>query len=245
MVAGGASSGGVMKQYRTVFRLLLRLGVVAILTPVASTNGLAEASMTGPPDAVRLVVDQGSVKDVLDGLQGAYQVRYRSLTDLDDLVSGEYAGPLPQILSRLLASYDYILKTSEGTIDITIYRLNRASQPAAAAMLPPAVAAQSKTVSEPTEIIGRKRSKGAPTANSPVFGPVVAPWPPPPLPTQDPVFALLDRTARMQIPPSGTAPALTATGSGDANAAPNIIEMTRNASTALDGLKAALGRLPH
>jgi hypothetical protein len=90
--------------------------------PGGSLGGSLGASLrvTGDPAEMKLEVRQTSLTSVLAALSAAYPVSFSSAVPLDELRDGAYAGPLHQLITRLLDGYDYVIKENNETLDIVI-----------------------------------------------------------------------------------------------------------------------------
>lgn len=108
---------------RTVRSLHVR-GRAAVLLgavlAVATAPAAAEVGVHGTPEAVRLEVRDASVAEVLSGLSQAFNMQYQSSANLETRRSGTYSGPLPRVLARILDGYNFVLKTDNGSIALTV-----------------------------------------------------------------------------------------------------------------------------
>ncbi len=84
----------------------------AVFADISGASG--EAIITGTPDGVRVNASKSTVEEVLSGLRDKFGLSYRSATVLDQTVDGSYAGTLAGVLKRLLAGYNYVLKSELG-----------------------------------------------------------------------------------------------------------------------------------
>jgi hypothetical protein len=85
----------------------------------------------GTVAALLVKAEQASLAEVLGALQTSLGVRHRSQIALDDVrIGGTYSGTLEDVLRRVLAGLNYIIKTREDAIDIIIVgRPGTAPQP--------------------------------------------------------------------------------------------------------------------
>jgi hypothetical protein len=88
---------------------------------IAPTPVLAEMHVRGSAEAVRVDARDSSVEEILTGLSRAFGMRYRSSVNLDRRLSGTYSGSLPRVVTRILAGYNFVLKTDNGSIVITVH----------------------------------------------------------------------------------------------------------------------------
>jgi hypothetical protein len=74
----------------------------------------------GSPEAVTIEARDTSVEDVLAALSRAFDMDYQSSIDLDKPLYGTYVGPLSQVLTRILRGYNFVLKTDNSRIVVTV-----------------------------------------------------------------------------------------------------------------------------
>jgi hypothetical protein len=138
-----------------------RLAAAAVLAAcawAAPLPVLAELSIAGAPAAIRLEAEDASLEEILLALQAGFNLRYRTLATLDGPVSGSYRGPLARVVAQLLERYDFIMKVSAQTVDISVLRQHARSEPPGPASpapqrprvlpVPPAMTAQEAFLSE-------------------------------------------------------------------------------------------------
>jgi hypothetical protein len=94
--------------------------VVGIALATAPTPVLAEIQVSGSPDAVTIEARDTSVEDILVALSRAFDMDYRSSIDLDKRLYGTYVGPLSRVVTRILQGYNFVLKTDDGKISVTV-----------------------------------------------------------------------------------------------------------------------------
>jgi hypothetical protein len=176
-------------------RAAILLGAALVLAP---TSVLAEMQVRGSPEAVRIEARDTPVEEILAALSRAFGMHYQLLAKLDKRVSGTYAGPLPRVLSRILDGYNFILKTDNGSIAVTVVGTPNAAatvpassgpkvvrQPAAAAPAaqPPSVGEDrarptaSASTAAPSPAVDLAEGPPFPTPGRPTSGPAPAPEP--------------------------------------------------------------------
>jgi hypothetical protein len=74
----------------------------------------------GDATALRVEVRQTTIADVLSAL-ARFNMRYRSSTGLDEVLDGTYAGPLGQVVGRLLSGYDYAAKDDGLKLEVMVF----------------------------------------------------------------------------------------------------------------------------
>jgi hypothetical protein len=139
----------------------------------ATTPARAEMRVRGSPEAVRIEARDSSVAEILSALSKAFNMRYRSSANLDKRLSGTYAGPLSRVLARILDGYNFVVKTDNGSIVVTVLGPpNTPGAAAGAAAASPAV----RVVRQPAEGAA-SRSSAKDLAPAPVPASAVAPSP--------------------------------------------------------------------
>ena len=96
----------------------------------------AEVKVAGTPAAVRVVAEGDRVADVLAAMAAAFNLRYRATIPLERATSGTYAGPLKDVLARVLDGYSYVIRHEGEATEIVI--LGRRGAESGAAEPPPA-----------------------------------------------------------------------------------------------------------
>ena len=173
-------------------RAAILLGAALVIAP---TSVLAEMQVRGSREAVRIEARDTPVEEILAALGRAFGMHYQLLAVVDKRVSGTYVGPLPRVLARILDGYNFILKTDNGNIAVTVV-----GTPNAAAAVPassgPKVVRQPPAAAPPTEPPGVGEGRARPTASASTAAPspAVEPTEGAPFPTPAP-------------PTSGSAPA--------------------------------------
>jgi hypothetical protein len=165
---------------------------------IAPSSVRAEALVRGSPAAVSIDAQNTSVEEILAALSAAFGVHYRSSANLEKRLNGTYEGSLPRVVARILEGYNFFVRTSEGTIEITVLgtgttriggagatfkAAERRADAAAAAQTSPVVATI-KIAEGPTPPIplpAPSASGSAPTL-VPGSGPAAAPLAAPPAP---------------------------------------------------------------
>jgi hypothetical protein len=87
---------------------------------IAPTPVLAEIQVSGSPEAVTIEVRDTSIEDILSTLSRAFDMDYQSSIDLDKRLYGTYVGPLSRVVTRILQGYNFVLKTDNGSIFVTV-----------------------------------------------------------------------------------------------------------------------------
>ena len=96
--------------------LLLMLPLLVCAAPARS-----EVSVEGTAAALRIKAEQATLSEVLGALETRLGVRHSALIALDDVkVGGTYSGTLEDVLRRLLAGLNYVIKTQEEVVEVVI-----------------------------------------------------------------------------------------------------------------------------
>jgi hypothetical protein len=90
---------------------------IALVVPVIA---FASARVSGTAQSVTVDAQNSSIKEILYVLTKQLNLRVRSSVDLDRQAAGTYQGSLPRVVTRLLEGYNFIIKTSERGIEVTV-----------------------------------------------------------------------------------------------------------------------------
>src|SRR5260221_2649155 len=148
-------------------RAAILLGAALAIAP---TSVLAEMQVRGSPEAVRIEARDTPVEEILAALSRAFGMHYQLLAVVDKRVSGTYVGPLPRVLARILDGYNFILKTDNGSIAVTVVGTPNAAAAALASSGPKVAqqpAAAAPAARPPSVGVDRAR----PTASAPTAAP--------------------------------------------------------------------------
>jgi hypothetical protein len=116
---------------------------------IAPTSVRAELQVRGDPQAVRIEARDTPVEEILAALGRAFGMHYQLLANLDKRVSGTYVGPLPRVLARILDGYNFILKTDNGSIAVTVIGTPNAAAAVPASAGPKVVGQQAAAAPAP------------------------------------------------------------------------------------------------
>src|SRR6267154_2074606 len=97
------------------------LGLATALCCGLATVARADVQIEGTPAAVRIATDQAAISDVLSAFAATFKVTYRTAIPLDAAADATYAGSFGQVISRLLAGYNYVVKKDGETTEITVF----------------------------------------------------------------------------------------------------------------------------
>jgi hypothetical protein len=93
------------------------LGVGLATAPMAA---FAEAQVRGSPNAVSVEAKDASVEEILVALTNAFDVHFRSSADLETRLTGTYEGTLQQVVADVLRGYNFVMKSGEKGVEITL-----------------------------------------------------------------------------------------------------------------------------
>lgn len=117
------------REHRRSF-VLGALGAAAFIVGAATLAAPAWSAprVSGSPAALSVQVEDATLADVLDDFRAHFAFDYRSAAPLDRRLSGSYRGPLHHVLRRLLTGYDYVVKTSDGRVQVSVYGLAKGEE---------------------------------------------------------------------------------------------------------------------
>jgi hypothetical protein len=118
---------------------------LACLAALSATQADAEVRVLGDRDEMQVRVENETVGHVLEALGQSVDLRCRSAAPLDKVIGGSFSGSLEQVLSRVLAGYDFVVR-----YDIQSAELLVVGKSAAAPMPPPAVESSPQPQTAPT-----------------------------------------------------------------------------------------------
>lgn len=99
---------------------------VGLVTVLALANIIrvgevrADVHVRGAAAAVEVATSQASITEVLSALKATFHIRYRTSMVLDDVLDGTYEGSLRQVMSRVLAGYNYVMINNGDILEVTI-----------------------------------------------------------------------------------------------------------------------------
>jgi hypothetical protein len=86
-----------------------------------TTIARAEVHVEGDAAAVRVTTGNDAIADVLAALCAAFNVRCRTATPLDAAANPTYSGSVTQVISRLLAGYNYVIKKDNENTEVIVF----------------------------------------------------------------------------------------------------------------------------
>jgi hypothetical protein len=94
--------------------------VLGVGLAVAPTLALAEAQVRGNPRAVTVEANNASVEEILVALADAFNVQFRSSANLEKRLTGTYQGTLQQVVTHVLRGYNFVVKSGESGVEVTL-----------------------------------------------------------------------------------------------------------------------------
>jgi hypothetical protein len=99
--------------------------MLALALAIVPTTAFAGLKVSGDPGAVMVEAQNVSIEEILTALSQQFNFRYRSLANLETQVTGTYRGPLRRVLTRILGGHDFIVKSSNGLMEVTVVEKGR------------------------------------------------------------------------------------------------------------------------
>ena len=87
---------------------------------IAPTWASAETRIHGTPQAVVVEAQNATVEEILVALTDTFKVEFRSAANLDKRITGTYQGTLQQAVSHILKGYDFVVKSGQAGLEITL-----------------------------------------------------------------------------------------------------------------------------
>ncbi len=171
MTSLATTPGRTLGSRNFCMRAAVLLGAALAIAP---TFVLAEIQVRGSPEAVRIEARDTPIEEILAALGRAFGMHYELLAKLDKRVSGTYVGPLPRVLTRILDGYNFILKTDNGSIALTVVGTPNAAAPAPASSAPKVVQQPSgATPAARSPSVGEDRARPTASASTAAPSPAV------------------------------------------------------------------------
>ena len=106
--------------------MLGRLGAVsprwdsACLSAFSATQADAEVLVDGGRDEMQVRVENDTVGHVLEALGQNVSLHYRSAAPLNKVIGGSFSGSLEQVVSRVLAGYDFVVRYNLQGVELFV-----------------------------------------------------------------------------------------------------------------------------
>jgi hypothetical protein len=134
---------------------------IAAAVALTSTAAFAGATVHGSPRAVIVEASNSSIEDILAALGKSFDIRVNSTTDLNKQLNGTYEGSLTQVVTRVLEGYNFIVKSSNGHLMVSVLG-SRAGTAVAHVATPPA--ARTASTAAPAQAAAAPAAAPAPVA---------------------------------------------------------------------------------
>jgi hypothetical protein len=106
-----------MKLLTSTSAAAIGLGMALAIAP---TWAWAETRVHGTPQAVVVEAQNATVEEILVALTDTFKVEFRSAANLDKRITGTYQGTLQQAVSHILKGYDFVVKSGQAGLEITL-----------------------------------------------------------------------------------------------------------------------------
>ena len=113
---------------------------------LSGTRADAEVRVDGGRDEMPVRVENDTVRHVLEALGQTVSLHYRSAAPLNKVIGGSFSGSLEQVLSRVLAGYDFVVRYNLRAVELLVV-----GKSGAAAVPPPSVEDPPQPQTAPTD----------------------------------------------------------------------------------------------
>ena len=96
------------------------IAIAALALVAGQAPARAASEVQGDPTDMRLRVENASTEEALQALAGSFGLVYSLPANSGRTLTGTYSGTLRQVLARILDRTDYILKISDGTVEVVV-----------------------------------------------------------------------------------------------------------------------------
>ena len=93
---------------------------LACLAVLSVTQADAEVRVDGGRDEMQVRVENDTVGHVLEALGRTVSLHYRSAAPLNKVIGGSFSGSLEQVLSRVLAGYDFVVRYNMQGVELLV-----------------------------------------------------------------------------------------------------------------------------
>ena len=119
---------------------------LACLVALSAAQADAEVRVDGGRDEMQVRVENDTVGHVLEALGHTVSLHCRSAAPLNKVIGGSFSGSLEQVLSRVLAGYDFVVRYNLRAVEILVV-----GKSGAAPIPPPAVENSPQPQTAPTD----------------------------------------------------------------------------------------------
>ena len=119
-------------------QILLQLAAaVCLALCLGSGRSAAEVRLSGTQDRIVMQTNGATIPEILAALRSAFDLEVKLKGATARTFTGEYSGSVRQVLSRLLAGEDYILRSDSEGMSIVLIGKSAADNAARWSGLPP------------------------------------------------------------------------------------------------------------
>jgi hypothetical protein len=111
----GSSIGSDARPFRGG---LAALGLACLA--LSATQADAEVRVDGGRDEIQVRVENDTVGHVLEALGQNVSLHYRSAAPLNKVIGGSFSGSLEQVLARVLAGYDFVIRYNMQGVELVV-----------------------------------------------------------------------------------------------------------------------------
>jgi hypothetical protein len=133
------------------------VGALAACVAIAPAPLFAAPKVSGSSQAVKIDAQNSSIKDVLSALGQKLNLQFQSSANLDKQLTGTYRGSLQRVVCRLLEGYNFIIRTNQGQLEVTVLGTQNG----------PAVSVPSNTTTVSTSVEGTSPAGAGAAAQTP------------------------------------------------------------------------------
>jgi hypothetical protein len=114
--------------------------IVLLAWCLGCERSAAEVRLSGTSDRIVMQTNGATILEILAALRSAFDLEVKLKGATARTFTGEYSGPVRQVLSRLLTGEDYILRSDSEGMSIVLIGRSAADNAARWSGLPPAAA---------------------------------------------------------------------------------------------------------
>ena len=143
---------------------LIAIAALGLALVAGQAPARAASEVQGDPNDMRLLVENASIEEALQALAGSFGLVYSLPADNGRTLTGVYSGTLRHVLARILDRTDYILKISDGTVEVVVLGAAGGSNVVSAsqAIVPKTLGSPGNIVTGATVLPAALSSKGPP-----------------------------------------------------------------------------------
>jgi hypothetical protein len=101
-------------------KLVLAISFAALIQAF-SQPVRAEVRVSGQVDALIVETREAPIEEILTALRASFNLQYRTSGALNRVITGTYTGSLQRVVARLLGGYNYVMQSSAGGVELTVF----------------------------------------------------------------------------------------------------------------------------